>query len=153
MKTKVPLFILLFLLGFLSIGAIFGGGALILSPDGKFLKMPVSFLEASPFNNFFIPGMILFIILGIIPAILVSALIKKPAWPFLERINFFKDMYWAWSICIYIAFALIIWIQMEMFYIQSVHWLHNFYMFYAIAMILITLLPGLRSYYKKDNVD
>ena len=58
-------------------------------------------------------------------------------------------MYWAWSFSIYIAFALIIWLQTEMFLLQSVDWLHNFYMILAIVIILIALLPEVRNFYKK----
>lgn len=140
---------LLFLLGFLGIGAIFGGGALTISPSGAWLRMPLSLLEKSPFVNYLIPGIILFLILGVAPIGLVFALIKKPAGKFAEKLNFFQDMHWSWSYTIYIAFALIIWLQVEMQILQAVHWAHTFYMFFAIALIFVALLPQVRHLYKK----
>jgi len=140
---------LLFLLGFLGIGAIFGGGALTISPSGALLRMPLSLLEKSPFVNYLIPGIILFLILGIAPIGMVFALIKKPAVKFAEKFNFFQDMHWSWSYTIYIAFALIIWLQVEMQILQAVAWIHTFYMFLAIALIFVAILPQVRHLYKK----
>jgi hypothetical protein len=140
----------LFLLSFLGLSAVGGGGALIISPSGQMLGgLPLAILERSPFHNFLIPGIILFVTLGLIPCYLVYALLKKPESKFAEYFNFFKDMYWAWSYSIYVAFALIIWIQVETVYIQGVGGLQTFYMLYAIPPIFVTLLPQIRILYKK----
>lgn len=149
MKPKTAKYIHLFSLAFLGLSAI-GGGALITSPSGKLIGgLPLSLLQHSPFNNFLIPGIILFVVLGITPILLVFALLKKSSSISAERFNFFKDMHWAWSFCIYVAFALIIWIQIETIYIQGVGWLQTFYMLYAIPLILVALLPQFRNLYKK----
>lgn len=150
MATTTLRNIYLSLLSFLGLSAIGGGGALIISPSGKLLGgLPLSILERSPFNDFLVPGIILFVVLGIIPSLLVLALLKKPNSVFADRFNFFKDMHWAWTFSIYVAFALIIWIQVETIYIQGVGWLQTFYMLYAIPLILVALLPKVRNLYKK----
>jgi len=149
MKINEPVKILIYLLGFLSAGAVIGGGALMISPYGNLLQMPVSMLESSPFNNYLIPGFILFFFLGIIPGLLIFALIRKPEYRICEALNLFNDMYWAWTFCIYVAFALIIWIQVEMMMLNIVMWLQTFYMGYAIVVIFISLLPRVRNEYKK----
>jgi len=131
------------------LGAIGGGGALIISPSGKLLGMPLSMLEESPFNSFFVPGIILFSVLGFIPLCLIFALLKKPESKFAENINFFKDMHWAWTYSIYIAFVLIFWIQIQMVFLSTVYWLHTFYMFFAVLIIFVALLPQVRNLYKK----
>ena len=147
MKINVPVKILICLLGFLSVGAVIGGGALMISPYGNLLQMPVSMLGSSPFNNYLIPGFILFFFLGIIPGLLVFALIRKPEYKICEALNLFNDMHWAWTFSIYVALALIIWIQVEMIMLNIVMWLQTFYMGFAIVMILITLLPQVRNEY------
>ena len=148
--TTVVWNIYLSLLAFLGLSAIGGGGALIISPSGKLLGgLPLSILERSPFNDFLVPGIILFVVLGIIPSLLVLALLKKPNSVFADRFNLFKDMHWAWTFSIYVAFALIIWIQVETIFIQGVGWLQTFYMLYAIPLILVALLPQVRNLYKK----
>ena len=141
--------VLLFLLAFLGLGAVFGGGVLIISPSGDLFGMPLSMLDYSPFNTFLIPGIILFTILGVFPIGVTLALIKKPEYKFAELFNFFKDMYWAWTYSIYIAFALIIWIQIEMIFLHAVHWSHTLYMFWALVIIFLTLLPQVRNSYEK----
>ncbi len=150
MKSKTAKNIHLSLLAFLGLSAIGGGGALIISPSGKLLGgLPLSILQNSPFTNFLIPGIILFVVLGVLPSLLIFALLKKSASPFAEHFNFFKDMHWAWSFSVYVAFALIIWIQVETIFVQGVGWLQSFYMLYAIPMIFVALLPSVRNLYKK----
>lgn len=146
---KVGRNILIILLGFLGLGAIAGGGLLVLSPTGELLEMPVSMLEKSPFNDFFVPGIILFLVLGLFPVLLIFALLKKPEFKLAEQVNCFKDMHWAWTFSVYIGFVLIGWIQLQMVFIQAVHWLHTFYIFLAILILFIALLPQVRNLYKK----
>lgn len=52
---------------FLGLGAIGGGLALMAGPNGEILPIPVSALAGSPFSNYFVPGVILFTLLGIGP--------------------------------------------------------------------------------------
>jgi magnesium-transporting ATPase (P-type) len=142
--------ILIALLLFLGVSAVGGGSFLIISPSGKLIGgLPVSILEHSPFSNFLIPGIVLLLILGLAPCVISYALVKKPTNRLAERFNFFKDMYWAWSFSIYIAFALIIWIQVETIFVQGVGWLQTFYMLYSIPIILVALLPQVRIAFKK----
>ena len=146
MKTRN---FLIFLLGFLGFGAIGGGGVLIVSPSGELMGMPLSIIQNSPFINFLIPGMILFTVLGIMPVILMYALIKKPKWQLPEFLNVFNDMYWAWSYSVYTGLALMIWIQTEMIIMKTVHWSQSLYMGIAILLLFVTLLPRVRLIYKK----
>ena len=146
---KIPRNIFLILLGFLGLGAIGGGGILIISPTGELLGIPLSELKNSPFDSFLVPGIILFTVLGLFPLLLIGALLKKPKFRLAEHINLYKDMHWSWTFSLYIAFALIGWIQIQMVLLQSVHWLHAFYMFYAVVIILVALLPQIRILYRK----
>jgi len=150
MKTKITRNIFLIVLGFLSIGAIGGGVVLIISPTGELMGLPVSSFKNMPFTSFLIPGIILFLVLGLAPLLLIIALLKKPESKLAEQINVFKDMHWSWTYSIYIAFTLICWIHIQLIFLQSgVFWLHTFYMLYAIVIIIIALLPQIRNLYKK----
>lgn len=146
-----PRNVLLFLLAFLGLGALGGGGVLAVSPSGKLMGMPLSLLAGSPFHSFLIPGLILFTVLGVVPCLLVVALLKKPQSPWAERLNLLEDMHWAWTGSIYVAFALIIWIQLEMVFLNAVSWLHTVYMFWALLILLVALLPQVRILYKKKT--
>ena len=144
--------IFLIVLGFLGLGAIGGGVVLIISPTGELIGIPLSEFKNIPFNSYLIPGIILFIVVGIIPLLLIIALLKKPESKLAEQINIFKDMHWSWTYSIYIAFILIGWVHIELIFLQGVvHWLHTFYMFYAILIIIVALLPQMRYLYKKKN--
>ncbi|MDP2412310.1 hypothetical protein [Daejeonella sp.] len=148
---KRALYFLIPLLAFLGLGAIGGGGVLILSPSGQLMGMPLSLLDHLPFTNFLIPGIILFSVLGLAPFLLIFALSKKPKSSFAEMLNCFDDMHWSWTFSVYMAFILIIWIQVQMVFIQAVSWLHAFYIFLALLILFVCLLPGLRQEFKKAD--
>ena len=64
---------------FLGIGALFGGGALILAPDGHLLRMPVKLLAGSPFPSFLVPGIVLFSLVGVAPLIAAAITLRRQA--------------------------------------------------------------------------
>src|ERR1700730_17478125 len=64
---------------FLGLGALFGGGALMLAPDGHLLGMPTSLLAGSPFSSFLIPGTILFTVIGIAPLLAAAMAVRRHA--------------------------------------------------------------------------
>jgi hypothetical protein len=77
-RTAIALDILL------GVGAVGGGLALLAGPNGEILPLPVSALSGSPFANYFVPGAILFTILGIGPlAAAVLAWRRHPVAPLL----------------------------------------------------------------------
>ena len=51
----------------LGIGALAGGLILMLAPRGEILPLPLAALAGSPFDTYFVPGMILFGVLGFGP--------------------------------------------------------------------------------------
>jgi hypothetical protein len=67
--------LLINLLGFLAIGALFGGLAFIIRPDGSIYQMPVEELANSPFKNFLLPGIALIIWINVQTLILNSVAI------------------------------------------------------------------------------
>ena len=54
---------------FLSLGALGGGAALMLGPRGEIIPLPLSALSGSPFETYFVPGLILFCVLGLCPLV------------------------------------------------------------------------------------
>lgn len=149
MTTATARNLLLLLLALLGVGALGGGGVLIISPSGKLMGMPLSLLAGSPFHSFLIPGLLLFLVLGVAPVLLVVALLKKPASQLAERLNPLGDMHWAWTGTIGVAFAPISWLQVQMAFLNAVSWLHTMYMFWALLILLVALLPQVRVLYKK----
>lgn len=56
----------------LALGALGGGLALMLGPRGDILHLPVSALSGSPFDTYFVPGLMLFSILGLGPLVVAG---------------------------------------------------------------------------------
>jgi len=139
---------LVVLLVFLSIGAFFGGVFFVLYPDGSYFGIPLNLLENSPFNNYFIPGLILLLVFGILPMLNAFALIKKPNITFFQRLNLLYDYHFSWTFSVYIGIALIIWINVQTLIFNGVDLLHTIYSSLGIVIICIALLPMTRNYYK-----
>lgn len=79
---KLIQFILIFLLLINGLTAIYGGGLLIYDSSGTILQIPLELLDYSPFSNFLVPGMVLFLGNGVLN--LYTAIIgmrKSPHFP------------------------------------------------------------------------
>lgn len=144
MKTRN---LLVGLLLFLSLGALVGGVSFFIFPEGYMEMTPELVLQHSPFKNFLIPGLILFTVLGLMPIFVVWGLLKRKDCKFAQAVNIFPDMHWSWSWSVYTGFALIIWIYMEVYFLQDIHWLHSFYFFYGILLLVVALLKPIREQY------
>jgi len=152
MKSKKPkrswsVFLHLFLIFFLAVSGLIGGGALIIKPDGALLQMPFSLIERSPFSNYLIPGIILFVLLGCYPTLLFYALIKKPAWGFFDSMNLYKEHHWAWSGSLYVGIILILWIDFQIMFIGYESIIQTIYALIGVLIVLCTLLPSVQEYY------
>ncbi|NQU80831.1 MAG: hypothetical protein HQ543_04880 [Bacteroidetes bacterium] len=123
---------------------------LALDPSGELLQMPVTILENSPFNNFLIPGLILFTVFGVLPALIFYSLLKRPQWTWVNVLNVYSDMYWAWTFTLYIGFVLIIWISVQTLIINFVLFVHTGYVLLGLSIVCIALLPSVRQHYFID---
>ena len=64
------------LLAFIGGSACLGGGLLIVDPSGLLLGLPTSMLQTTPFENYLIPGILLFVLLGGGSLLTLGALIR-----------------------------------------------------------------------------
>jgi hypothetical protein len=60
-----------------ALGALWGGAGLVYDPSGEFMQMPLELIKHSPFDNYFFPGIILFVFNGLICLAIAVAAIKK----------------------------------------------------------------------------
>jgi hypothetical protein len=65
MKTRRIEIILGIVLTLVAVGAIPAGLAMIIKPDGSILHLPPEIIQGSPFKDFLIPGLFLFIVNGL----------------------------------------------------------------------------------------
>jgi hypothetical protein len=107
---------------FVGIGALAGGLAAITNPKAP-LGAPVEMLKNSPFNDFLIPGIILFAIIGV--GNITSALIF-----------FFKSKYQGYLSSVF-SWALVIWIIVQCIMINAIGLLHV--IFFIIGLVQAAL--------------
>ncbi len=147
-KQPLLFYFLVLLLIFLSIGAIYSGLILIVSPDGAKFGLDVDLLKNSEFQDFLVPGIILFLFFGLFPLIIILGLTRKFKSKFFDSLNLLYDYHWSWTFVIYLGFALIIWISVQTLIINQVHFIHTFYILLAILIISVALLPRVRKKYE-----
>ncbi len=133
---------------FQAIGALAGGAVIVASPKGGIIKMPMSDLKGSPFSDFLIPGIILFVVLGVGPLVVAWALLRRPRSAALEAVNPFRHEYWGWTLSGMIGVGLVIWIAVEML-IVPLSFLQPFYAGVGLVIIALTLTPPVRAYYRR----
>lgn len=131
----------------LGLGALFGGGALILDPTGDLIRMPLSLLGPTPFHSFLIPGLILFIFLGIFPLVVAYGLVTRPPSRTAGLLNLFPQRHWAWSYSLYTGFVLIGWITIQVYLIEGIGLIHVVYVFWGLLIQGVTLLPVVQEDY------
>ena len=73
-KIRITVILLLFLTG---VSALVAGYSFITDPTGKGIGISVDYLRYSPFSNFLIPGMVLFVTIGIWSTLSAVAAIRK----------------------------------------------------------------------------
>jgi len=147
-RRPFALFVLLFCLFVLGIGALGGGLGLAAAPDGSFLRMPLSTLEHSPFKSYFVPGLILAVALGIYPLIVFYGLLRRPNWKWAVALNLHRDQHWALTHALYVGLILVLWMDFQMFFIGYGSLLQAAYALFGVLITVLAWLPALRAYYK-----
>lgn len=144
-KRPLEVYILCFLLLFLSLGALYGGGALIFRPEGSLLAMQ-TWLSKIPFPNFLIPGIFLFIFNGILPFLALIGLLLKPDWHRLNAINIYSDKYWGWTLSLYSGIISICWIIVQQL-VTEFFVLQPLITLVGLLIIIGTLMPRVVRHY------
>lgn len=146
-KNLILRILLIVLVVFEAISGLVGGFGLLSDPSGILLNIPIIILNQTPFSNFLIPGLILFIILGVFPVFIVYGLIAKPSWKWANILNVYKDQHWAWTYSIYLGIILALWIDFQIMFIGYGHFIQTFYALLGIVIIIMALVPSVRNYY------
>lgn len=123
---KILIILACLLLLFNGIGAIYGGWNLIIHPDGSSIQLTMDWLKHTPFQNYLIPGIVLFIANGLFSIAVVIMLL-------------FNKHYSPWFI---IAQGAILtgWIIIQMLLIRTVHFFHYILGGTGLALIILGML-------------
>lgn len=150
MKHNIFYYLLCVLLTFLGINGTYGGVLLFIKPDGSLLGMQENWLQNSPFHNYFIPGILLFIFLGLLPLLTFVGLVKQVSLKWINRLNIYSDRYWAWTFSIYTSIVSVIWITMQLIMTQY-FWIQPLIIFVSLGILICALSPGVMNYYQKEH--
>ena len=114
--------IAIILLFFNAVSALFGGWGLMSDPSGEMLEIPLRFLEHSPFENFLIPGIILFVTIGLFSL-------------FFGLMALLKLMNYSWLVILQ-GFILVGWLTVQIIMIREFYGpLHILYFFIGFLLI------------------
>ena len=114
------------LLLFNGTGAVYGGLKLIMHPDGSSLGLTLDWLKHSPFEDYLIPGIVLFICNGLFSILVLVSLLLR-----------FR--YYQWLIIVQGA-ILTGWINIQMYLIKTIYFLHVIMGCTGIALMILGIL-------------
>lgn len=147
MKRPLAFYPLCLLHLFLSIGALYGGGAMILEPGGSLLGMPEGSLNDTPFDSYLIPGVVLLLFNGIFPLFILAGLIRKPSLTWANALNIYTHRHWAWTYSLYSGIILIIWIMVQLIFVPPFI-LQPIFIGVGLLILILTLTPGMMRYFE-----
>jgi len=108
------------------IGAVYGGGNLITYPDGSSLQLSLDWLRHTPFHDYFIPGIILFVANGLFSILIfISMLFNLKNY---SRLVIFQGV------------ILSGWIVIQIFLIQTIYFLHIIMGSIGLTLFLLGIL-------------
>lgn len=150
-KKPFALYVLVFLLFFQAVSALYGGISLVFDPSGALLKMGPEMLGNTPFNSFLIPGLILGLLFGIVPLLLIYPLLAQPHWRWTRKLNIYKNRYWAWTVSLYVGLGLIIWNGVQVAMIGGGTGIQIFYGAIGLLIVIFTLWPSMMKYFRRSK--
>ncbi len=134
-RKSLSIYLLIIFVFLQALSGLIGGTLLLADPSGGKIGLPAFWLEYSPFPDYLIPGLILFIILGIYPLIVAFGLIR--------------DSKKALIAARLLGYALVIWIAVEIWIIgyQPEPPLQLIYGILGIIIIILAYSASVTNYY------
>ena len=126
MKTTILKIVASCLLLLNGIGALFGGYKLMAAPDGHTMQINTGLLQHSPFHNYLIPGLVLFVANGLFSITVFGMVLlgyKKYPWFIIAQ-----------------GCVLFGWIIIQVLLLQALSWLHLVWGSIGLLLALIGLL-------------
>ncbi|AUG47134.1 hypothetical protein BVU17_06175 [Haloarcula taiwanensis] len=98
-REQLSRWLLVLLLGQLSVRALVGGAALLTAPAGTLVGLPPGPLDNTPFDTFLVPGLVLFVVFGLTAAVVCYGA--------------YATRRWARPAAVGVAVALLAWVAVE----------------------------------------
>ena len=153
MKRSIPGYLLILLLFLQAISVIPSGLSLIIDSSGMGIGLPPDVLENTPFNNFLIPGLFLFVVLGLLPLITLYGLLSRKKFNWAQKINWDRQFHWSCTFAFYIGLLLILWINMQLYFGIIFNKLHFSYTILGVLIIILSQFPATKREYTQEIID
>lgn len=150
-SRPLAFWLLIMLLFFQGISATPAGLLLVLDPTGERMQMPLTMLEGSPFPDYLIPGLILFVVLGLGAFFVMACLFFLPDWDWAQRLNPVEAQHWAWTASAAIGLALMIWIVVQVLMIGGGTLLQPLYFGVGLGILVLTLTRSVRTCLRAES--
>jgi hypothetical protein len=121
-KNKLIIYFLVLIQAFIGITAIAGGSRLIRNPNGL-PDFPIEWLINSPFTNYFFPGLVLLIVIGI--GYVVSGIV-----------TFFRKGY-SGSMATLLGICLILYMTIEVWFVGLRNFLQPLYFILGVVVLIL----------------
>jgi hypothetical protein len=148
MKRTFSVWLIFALMLIIALGALGAGMMLIASPDGRFMSWTTDMLNGT-FPNYLIPGLVLFLFVGVFPVFASISLLKLPAWRWPDNLNPSKKLHWAWATSWAAGTIMLVWIAVETVLLGYMSFLQPLVAAVGLLIILLTLMPATRRYCMK----
>ena len=133
-RRTVAIHALVALLAIQGVSGLLGGVGLIADPGGQAVGLPLEWLRGSPFDDYFVPGLVLLTVLGIGPLVVSLALWRARPW---SRVG-----------AILVGLALLVWIGVQILVVgyRAEPPLQAAYGLLGMMITVLAALPPVRRY-------
>jgi hypothetical protein len=133
---------------FFSLEGFSGGIPMLADPaNGGYLQF-ADILPLLPVPNLILPGLFLFVVMGLFPLLLTYALIARQAWNCVDRLFRWSKHYWAWTATLILVVIIAIWLAFEAMLIRLFP-ITYFTAAQGLLILLFALLPRVRKFYAR----
>jgi hypothetical protein len=152
-RPLLPLLTLSIALIFLGVNGFIGGYLMLRDPNGTVMGMPLTYLERTPFQNWYIPGLCLIFLWGCGSFLIFAGLWLRPKWMLTDIFFQWTHEHWAWGLSIVLGFALLVWLTVQVFTLPEMAAIQFILYILAAMLIGLPLLPSMRDYFLVDVIE
>jgi len=131
----------------LSMGGFAGGIPMLRDPTGRLVGAKLSWLDRTPVNDFFVPGLFLVAVYGVGVLLLIAGLLWTSSPGPTRAVNRLTGHHWSWVGTIAVGAVLVAWIAYEYVVFPTTSWLMPALLAVGALMIALPMAPSMRRFY------
>lgn len=121
----------------LGLTAVVGGIVFLVAPDGSIYGLSVEMLSGTPFSDYLVPGLLLFLVLGVYPLVVAYLTVVESEW--------------AWPASVSVGVAALAWMGVQIALIGLVAELQTVYVLLGVVLLALPFARSVRSFLGGDR--